>query len=604
MPRREDVARTGGTAGRALRSLVMVLGPLAAAAPHSARAATFDVNATILCPASLTAAGTFNPAFTTAVNSPCAGIRVVAMDSDDGFDGFCGAAFTDAAGRVRFRAECGDIVNPLPEVYLRVEARSDQGFSVGVAELNIFEAIVDVLTHGLDRAQDPIPVPDLDGLRTHRTFVWLSPTTIRVGPGQTLVDFGRLVAGAPATGFVSAMAGRQFSAAQFAMFRLGASTRHRPMHFNYTVNIPLGGVTNAFVAYDTVVGDATAIAGPPPGPAPVLASTAHEIGHVLYNTYHSGSGHWVNDCAEIFCFRNSPRCGSVSLGLAWYEGFADFVSDHVHQQWSFPNWNWAIAPPAPGCALEPPPPPPMPGAPAPLPAVDMSVEGNVQGLLNNIYFGPVRPALLAAANPNSPGLGFSCPPGTPSPSPSPDPNGPLVCTVPVPVTCARGQLRIDSAGVLDDCLDHVEDPRCARAPNRNSPNFSCPYDPVEQVNRPNCGRAVVSGPGRDGCPTVVPAIHTVPNGRPRARPDGSPDMTLGASAAGLAWFSLPTLDDVVEWVREAGTDDHRAKEFWQRRILPWCQRGDGSLRARYCNPGRSPSFVGEILTLDPAMPLR
>jgi hypothetical protein len=54
------------------------------------------------------------------------------------------------------------------------------------------------------------------------------------------------------------------------------------------------------------------------------------------------------------------------------------------------------------------------------------------------------------------------------------------------------------------------------------------------------------------------------------------------------------------WVDEAGIDDHRAREYWQRRIRPWCLRRDG-LRDRYCHPVRSPSFFGELTVLDPAL---
>ena len=85
----------------------------------------------------------FDPSFTRAVNVPCAGIRVVAMDADNGFDEFCGAAYTDSRGQVNFRGECGDLSHPSPEVYLRIEGRSLNGFSVGIIEPNLFERILD-----------------------------------------------------------------------------------------------------------------------------------------------------------------------------------------------------------------------------------------------------------------------------------------------------------------------------------------------------------------------------------------------------------------------------------------------------------------------------
>jgi hypothetical protein len=104
--------------------------------------------------------------------------------------------------------------------------------------------------------------------------------------------------------------------------------------------------------------------------------------------------------------------------------------------------------------------------------------------------------------------------------------------------------------------------------------------------------------GADTCLVRVPAQHVLPNSNRRARPDGTPDAVLGASSGGgLAWFGMPRLDDVLEWVYEAGISAHRASEFWQDRIRPWCRGRDG-LRDRFCNPDRSASFRGELATLD------
>jgi hypothetical protein len=237
----------------------------------------------------------------------------------------------------------------------------------------------------------------------------------------------------------------------------------------------------------------------------------------------------------------------------------------------------------------------------------MSVEGDVEGLLNNVFFGPVRMPI----NPTSGPLAFSCPDGsTPlTTAPSGMPGGPLggapVCPVQVPATCPEGTLLPDVNGLADACSVSVEDRRCAAERRRrgNPANFSCPYDPVVQVQSLRCGGgAVVVGSGRDTCPALVPATHSVPAGNPRLRADGSPDMMLGtATSGGLAWFSLPVLDDVVGWVDAAGVDGHRAKEFWLGWIRPWCLRGDGSLRSRYCHPTRSPTFFAELTTLDPAL---
>ncbi len=611
---------TPTTRARMLRAAIFLGALLAAIGPLPAQAASFDVNARIVCPASFLVGANplggnlLDPTFATAVNLPCAGIRVVAMDADFGFDEYCGAAYTDARGRVLFRGECGDTFRPSPEVYLRIEGRSLNGFSVGVVETSLIERVLDDIETAWKRfIEDGVPlvVPVLDDvLRSHQTLAWLSPSR-RVADGASFDLGGNLVVGAG--GPVSVMAGRQFSAAQFATFRLRAGTRYRPMHFNYTVNAPLPPFSIAFTAYDTVVVDFTrSTAARAPA---ALAATAHEIGHVLYNTYHSDSLHWLGDVPDYLTNHAACDLGRHHHTLAWYEGFANFVRDYVHQQWFWPEFRWMGMPLT--AATPPPPPgapplvtPTLPGAPpfpgsvfmvnaatgAPCPA-DMSDEGNVQGLLNNVFFGPVRPILADGLNPSAGGLTFGCPDGT-TPMPAPA-TGALECAVRVPATCATGILQIDANDRADACLTFIENPRCANAPEGR--NTSCPYDDIEQLHGLNCAGGPTVQPGRDACTVLVPATHSLPNGNPRPRPDGTPDMTLGAASSGLAWFSLPDLDDVMGWVDEAGTDDHRAREYWERRIRPWCRRGDGSLRNRYCHPNRSPTFFGELTTLDPTI---
>src|SRR5262249_28259075 len=383
-----------------LRAVVLLFG-LLALGPLPAQAASFTVSARILCPASVVMPGNpalianplvgniqLDPSFTRAVNVPCAGIRVVAMDADPGFDHFCGAAYTDSRGQVNFRGECGDTSHPSPEVYLRIDGKSLHTFSVGIIETNLLERTLDQLEDAWERfVQDgvPIAVPALDDLRSHQTFEWETPWR-RVADGASL-NVGDVVIGTGGNmlaGPVSFMAARQYWATHFTMLRLGAGTRYRPMHFNYTINAPLPDFTAAFTAYDTVVVNFFRNAG---GPASVsLNATAHEIGHVLYNTYHSDNLHWVADCLDVFCFRPHTLCGSERLTFAWYEGFAHFIRDYVYQQWVWPTWTWA-APPAPA-ALPPAGPPPLrpipfdgcavTGAPAAIPVITgpraMSVE--------------------------------------------------------------------------------------------------------------------------------------------------------------------------------------------------------------------------------------
>jgi hypothetical protein len=633
------LSRTSAVCVQMLRALVVLVGLLALGS-LPAHAASFTVTARILCPASVMMPGNpaltanpllgsvqFDPSFTRAFNVPCAGIRVVAMDADNGFDEFCGAAYTDSGGQVNFRAECGDTSHPSPEIYLRIEGKSLNGFSVGIIEPNLLERILDQLEDAWQRlVQDgvPIAVPALDQLRTHQTFEWETPWR-RVADGASR-DVGDVVIGTGGNmlaGPMSFMAARQWWAAHFTMLRLRAGTRYHPMHFNYTVNAPMPDFTPAFTAYDTVVVNFLRNAG---GAASVsLNATAHEIGHVLYNTYHSDNLHWVADCLGFFCFNPHALCSAERLNMAWYEGFANFIQDYVYQQWVWPTWSWAAAPmpaaappagppalppiPFDGCAVTGGPTtiPPPPTPPAITGARAMSVEGNVTGLLNNIFFGPVRVPLLIAANPSSGGLAFGCQDGT-APVTATDGSGALECLVLVPATCDQyadnGLLEVDADGIADRCRYWSENPRCRNAPEGT--NTSCPYDPVEHVGNQPCGGEEVLRPGRDACPVRVAATHTLPNGNPRPRPDGTPDLQLGSSAmapGGLAWFALPDLDDIMSWVDEtgrAGARAHRAQEFWRLRIRPWCVMPDGR-HARYCDPTRSSSFLGEMTALDPAL---
>jgi hypothetical protein len=633
--------------------VLIALAPSLMAIPSPAQAARFTVAARIRCPASLLIPGDpllagnpliggfqLDPTFATATNVPCAGIRVVAMDADPGLDQYCGAAYTDSTGAVRFQADCGDIVDPLPEVYLRVEGKGVSDFSVGVVDVNPLDANpFDELLAELEGAwkrfvEDgvPVPVPALDWLRSHRTFAWLGSTRTQVRSGGT-VDFGSNDIGAG--GPVSLMAARQYWATHFTMLRLGTGTDYRPMHFNYSVNVPIPPFTIAFTPYDTVVIDATRTGVPVGTASPALAATAHEIGHVLYNTYHSDNLHWLADCADTFCFRTraagSPCAGAFltppplpsltsQRGFAWYEGFADFIQGYVHQQWIWPLWAWSgmPAPPAPaatpalgaapfaGCSV--------PGGPGP---ALISIEGNVEGLLNNVYFGPVRAGLLSTLNANTGGLAFTCPGGAP-PVPALNGSGAFECVVEVPARCladasadGEGELEIDvDPGNSDRCVYSFPDPRCpAPSPTDGVRDPTCERDPVRDVSTRICGGAEIRRPGRDACAVRVPATHTVP-GRPRPRPDGTPDLMLGAgSAGGLAWFAMPRLDDVMAWVDAEGIGSHDALQFWTRQIRPWCVQRDGA-RLRYCNPALttsapatpvSPSFRGEVIALDPGL---
>jgi hypothetical protein len=570
-----------------LRCLCIAIGLLAASAAHAER---FDVSVRVFCPASWNeAADHLDTSFTTAVDRPCAGIRVVAMDADPLWDEFCGAAYTDSRGMARFRAECGDLTGGRPEVYLKVEGRSVNGFSVGLWEINHFDRLLDSLLRSITGGALPPIVQDIDEPRSHRTFEWLFAPARLVSDGQTL-DFGDValggsfsvaISGVPAGssegGAVSQMAARQFWAAQYSMHRLRAGTQYRPMDFNYTVSHPFGTPTTL---YDTVVVSFTNNEGEEAAKA--LRATAHEIGHVLYNTYHSGILHWLDDAVPHYMVSHSQCDDDHTLRLAWYEGFAHFVRDYVFQQWDWNVSNWTGEwRPYQGCAFE-----------ADGPEEDGSgqpglhIEGNVQALLDNIFFGPVRQALREEIGVPLPD-DFTCPAGQRRIVTS---IGAVECEREVPITCAAGVYKVDGRGLTDQCARSVRDPSCQAFEE---------CEPVDQLNAATCasGRALRrSGP--DACLVTSPAMDAL-NGTPRPRPDGSPDMVIGRNTTdGRAWFALPSLDQVMQWVIAAGHDGHRAREFWEGWIRPSCLPRNG-LRYQYCRPDKSPSFLDEIQKLDP-----
>lgn len=359
--------------------------------PGAVTAAPITVTARIFCPAFVVpATAHIDVNFGATTNVPCAGIRVVAMDADPLQDEMCGAAYTDSGGNVTIRGECGDAIDPAPEVYLKVQAHSVHGFSVGTVNGSVVEEILEALAIPATGVPPPLTrVLDLlDDLRDHRTFEWISPV---VAGGA----FGDLFIGAGSA--TSAMAARQFWVAQFTMSRLLAGTRFRPVAFNYSLNAPIGFPTTL---YDTIVVDFTRTSGP--AAIRALRATAHEIGHVLYNTYHSDVGHWLDDAPDYLT--EHARCDTDHFQtLAWYEGFAQFVRDYVHQRWDWNTWSFALGfQPFAGCAFN----LGMDGTFAG--PRSMSVEGNVEGFLNNVFFGPVRLALDNAIRAPAP-TAFDCP---------------------------------------------------------------------------------------------------------------------------------------------------------------------------------------------------
>jgi hypothetical protein len=478
--------KSGRTARIRLANVQLLVTIAGALVSTESPAATITATARIFCPANVVpGTGHIDTTFARPItNVPCAGIRVVAMDADPLGDEFCGAAYTDSGGNVVIQGECGDGVDAAPEVYVKVEAHSDNGFSVGVVDVDVVEDILEEILKASTGVPPPLTrVVDLfDDLRDHQTFEWVSEVVADGAFGDRFIGAG---------GPVSFMAARQFWVAQFTMNRLLAGTRFRPMDFNYSLNAPIGFPTTL---YDTVIVDSTRNTGAQATRA--LLATAHEIGHVLYNTYHSDLDHWLLDAPDYMT--DHRRCDTDHFQtLAWYEGFADFIRDYVLQRWDWNRWAWALTfRPFPGCAFN------TNAAGAFVGPRSMSVEGNVEGLLNDVFFGPVRPALDAAIRvPTT----FTCPAGQTliesSPGVSPE------CESETTVTCGDGTLEVDQQGFNDRCRTTVTPPCPDRTPD-------CSPEPVDRLVDTRCpGGFAARRAGPDGCVMRVPA-QAVPGGPP------------------------------------------------------------------------------------------
>ena len=205
----------------------------------------------------------------------------------------------------------------------------------------------------------------------------------------------------------------------------------------------------------------------------------------------------------------------------------------------------------------------------------------MQALLNNIYFGPVR-----AAQRNDIGVArqadFGCPAGQRRVV---TPIGAVECEREVPATCAIGEYRIDSLGLADRCARSVRDGSCR-------PFEEC--EPIEQLvnadmrvgnraatQRPRRVPGQVAGAARRAERRTAAAARRLPRHGARPRPGDA-----------RAWFSLPHLDQVMDWVIGAGNDAHRAREFWDGWIRRSCLPRNG-LRYQYCHPQESSSFIDE-----------
>ncbi|MEZ4332637.1 MAG: hypothetical protein R3F35_12825 [Myxococcota bacterium] len=546
--------------------------------PRSSAAERFDTRAEVYCPASVTTpvatgieiADTAMTAFTLV---PCAGLRVTVLDADPLWDEYCGAAYTDSRGRVSIPSDCGDALGDGPDVYVRVESRSMLGFSVGVHDYGLLDAAWDAIFDAAKAALTggaTLPLTFIDYLRSHATFAWISDERPPVGIGAIrTADFGAIAIGGPTPGVaaaddVSIRSGRQFWVAQYSMQRLVRGARQRAMDFNYSVDAPLFGTPTTL--YDTVIVEDAEFAS---SPVRVLNATPHEIGHVFYNTLHSGFLHWTTDGPDYMT--NHARCDTDHfLTFAWYEGFANFVEDWVFNHYDWNNARWVHARPQTACTTGTP--------PTVVPGVH--IEGNVQSILNEVYFGPIHAFTQAGIAAPTP-MDFGCPAGTTRLQRS---NGVVECLRSAPIECSHraGVLFVDRVGQRDQCF--VEDPV-------TPPTWMTTTCPTGEVVRRRSGR--------DACERVFPATHLIPSGRPSMRADGTPSQTLARDAAGvLGWYALPNLGDVFGWVARQGTAGHRMRTFWTEEIQPWC----ASAPTRYCDPRAARTFGVGLSIIAPSLP--
>jgi hypothetical protein len=541
--------------------LLILLTPAASVLAPRAQADDFTISAQIFCPMFITQTGRGSDWDTdynaTPQPGPCAGIFVTAMDSDNGPDDFCGSAFTDSRGRFTLPAHCGDPGNNPPDVYLRIEARSMRGFSVGFHDWGVGQDIgwvlADVFTGG-----GAIPAHVWDWLTHNTTHRWT--TTTQLNPDNGRVDFGALSIGSRVSGHFSQAGARQWSAAQFSMSRLQRGlTAIAPMFFRYTVDHVIGFPTTV---WNTIIVSDQRMRDEQPR---MLRASAHEIGHVLHNTIHSDQLHWLADSVDYM--RSHSQCVSESDELAWYEGFANFIRDYVNAQSSAGNAPFR------GCGLN---------------RRGIDFEGNVQAFLNEIYFG------TDSVEPDR--NDYSCPQDLYLVEHS----GDFWCESQFGTHCGFQTILdsrlIDRQGYTDVCRD------CTTTTSGGP--ITCTETPVYCAGAPAGSQGIVIPVmGEDICYVAMEAglLEPVNPGAGAApRGDRSPPHQLAQDNTPLlTWFGLPALNRVIRFVGDAGTGRHSASAFWNATIRPFCtQTSDAFGRDWYCNVDSSRNFRINVQRLD------
>lgn len=389
---------------RSVLKLLLVIACIAAGT--RAEAQVYKIKGKFLCPHYIRSDGEWDFNFQHGNRRflPCDGMHVVALQPGTFGNSYCGEDYTAHDGSIGIRAstECSG------DVYLVAEASSLQGFHVGTHTFpwartlakDILLAYLAATLTGDPQAVTPLPDDAYDFLVDNDVFTWASPTkSVNVGTGDT-VDFGTFELGITPDSRDD-RAGKAFWMTGLAL-RIIEYSGYIPSNPAIVVDHPIFGTPTTI--WDTILFK-DSDAGDPNKSRNMFRSIPHELGHATYNPYHSGQAHWLQDATKYIA--NHCLCEPLgTLRFSWYEGFADFVESYVYA-YALQNSGGLKATEAldaagdpyyhvfRGCysddAHEGDPCSPIDRA-CTTASVGLNHEGNVQALLDQIYFGEYNAA--------------------------------------------------------------------------------------------------------------------------------------------------------------------------------------------------------------------
>lgn len=327
----------------------------------AAWAENFTVRVRISCPAHLASNNRVDTTMSgTPTFVPCANVLVKAYDSDTDWDDYCGGGYTDSSGYVSFSASCSDVWGQ-PDIYLRVYAQSSygNGFRVGRYDYGILDGVWDAITSTLLNTA-------YNALTDTETFTWV--TSEKYPNNGSVLDWGWQSIGSNNTSSWSRMAAKVYWLANLTMKQFAGSS-YTPGFTTFMVDHPFFGTPTTI--WDTVIIKDSLTAS---DPSKALRAIPHEVGHVVYNRYHSGFGHWIADAVTYM--KNHDKCGDYGSMFGWYEGFAHFVRDYAFAGLNDRYQSSSNYRKYDGCGTK-----------------GLHIEGNVNAFLNMIYFGDYRSAV-------------------------------------------------------------------------------------------------------------------------------------------------------------------------------------------------------------------